>query len=168
ARAPAPRAARSPPPAPGPRPAATEDSEETDDNSRAHHVGSGCTCHTHDEPSIPLILGSTDPRCEPQAGAAHAQVRGLSADFSIVETPAAHTSGTKVTPLIGPNMSLLRMPNGGDTEELHLEVSMALLTDIEGGRLDIPPLPRTAVELSRLVLSQRARMEDVVRLLGRG
>src|SRR5262249_26028020 len=117
---------------PGHRPAATEDSEETDDNSRAHHVGSGCTCHTHDEPSIPLILGSTDPRCEPQAGAAHAQVRGLSADFSIVETPAAHTSGTKVTPLIGPNMSLLRMPNGGDTEELHLEVSMALLTDIEG------------------------------------
>lgn len=85
-----------------------------------------------------------------------------------METQGAYTIGTnKMTPLIGPNMSLLRMPKGGETEELHLEVSMALLTDIEGGRLDIPPLPRTAVELSRLVLSQRARMEDVVRLVER-
>jgi HD-like signal output (HDOD) protein len=71
-----------------------------------------------------------------------------------------------MTPL-GSATSLLRMPHGGDTEELQLEVSMLLLKDIEGGRLEIPPLPRTAVELSRLVVSQRARLEDVVRLVER-
>ncbi len=70
------------------------------------------------------------------------------------------------TPL-GAATSLLRLPHGPDTEELQLEVSMILLKDIEAGRLEIPPLPRTAVELSRLVVSQRARLEDVVKLVER-
>jgi HD-like signal output (HDOD) protein len=70
------------------------------------------------------------------------------------------------TPL-GTATSLLRMPQGNETEELHLEISMALLNDIEGGKLEIPPLPRTAVELSRLVVSQKARLEDVVKLVER-
>lgn len=72
----------------------------------------------------------------------------------------------KPTPL-GAATSLLRMPQANETEELQLEVSMLLLGDIEAGRLDIPPLPRSAVELSRLVVSQKARLEDVVKLIER-
>jgi HD-like signal output (HDOD) protein len=83
-----------------------------------------------------------------------------------VGTLAVSPTSFKPAPL-GPATSLLRMPHASETEELQLEVSMLLLEDIEAGRLEIPPLPRTAVELSRLVVSQKARLEDIVKLVER-
>jgi HD-like signal output (HDOD) protein len=68
---------------------------------------------------------------------------------------------------VGTKSQLLRLPHEPPNEELHLEVAMLLVADIEAGRLDIPPLPRTALELSRLVSAQDARIESVVRLVER-
>jgi HD-like signal output (HDOD) protein len=59
------------------------------------------------------------------------------------------------------------MQKSAAEEEVQLEVSLQLIQDIKDGKLEIPPLPRTAVELSRLVVSQRARLDDVVNLVER-
>ena len=68
---------------------------------------------------------------------------------------------------VGGNNMLLRLPPGTPDEELHLEVALLLVSDIAAGRLEIPPLPKTAVELSRVVSSKDARIESVVRLVER-
>jgi HD-like signal output (HDOD) protein len=68
---------------------------------------------------------------------------------------------------VGASSMLLRLPPGTPSEELHLEVAMLLVSDIESGRLEIPPLPRTALELSRVVSAQDARIEHIVRLVER-
>lgn len=52
-------------------------------------------------------------------------------------------------------------------EELQLEVSLLILEQLERGQLNIPPLPRIAVALSRLVVSRRPRLAEVVRLVER-
>lgn len=66
-----------------------------------------------------------------------------------------------------PEKKLLRAAEGTTREEFSLEVAVELVRDIEAGKLEVPPLPRTTIELSRLVRSESSSLTAVVNLVER-